>query len=76
VYDHSGRALGEDAAGDWYWELKRPLTTSDVQDAQFASGATALVALAYWDADETADGWTDSGHLQSSDFGWIEVTLP
>ena len=36
----------------------------------------ANMALAYWDADETPDDWTDLGHLQSSSFGWIEVALP
>lgn len=76
VYDHSARVSGEDADGNWYWEISRPLSSGDPQDAQFASGQTAKLAIAYWDADETADGWTDSGHLQSSDLGWIEVHLP
>jgi hypothetical protein len=34
------------------------------------------MALAYWDADETPDGWTAAGHIQSSTGGWIEITLP
>jgi hypothetical protein len=34
------------------------------------------MALAYFDPSETAEGWTDAGHLQSADAGWIEVTLP
>ncbi len=46
------------------------------QGAQFASGGTALLALAYLDPDETLEGWTDTGHLQSSENGWIEVILP
>jgi hypothetical protein len=56
--------------------MSRPLQTGDSQDAQFASGATAYMALAYFDPSETAEGWTDAGHLQSADAGWIEVTLP
>jgi len=70
AYDHQARAQGEDAAGAWYWELKRPLVTGDAQDAQFAHGETAQMALAYWDPDETDTGWTDAGYLQSSDLGW------
>jgi hypothetical protein len=34
------------------------------------------MALAYWDPDETAEGWTGTGHLQSADNGWIAVSLP
>ncbi len=52
------------------------LQTGDPDDAQFSSGMTTYLALAYWDADETPDGWTSEGHLQSSSFGWIEVSLP
>ena len=76
VYDHTGRASGEDAAGNWLWEISRPLATNDPQDAAFPARGTALLAIAYWDADETPDGWTDSGHLQSSDLGWIAVRVP
>ena len=76
VYDHTGRASGEDAAGTWYWEISRPLATGDAQDAQFAAGGAAKLALAYWDPDQTADGWTDSGHLQSAEVGWIIVQVP
>ena len=56
--------------------MSRPFQTGDPQDAQFASGDTALLALAYSDADESLEGWTDTGHLVSSEHGWIEVTLP
>ncbi len=76
VWEHTARAGGEGAEGTWIFEMSRPLQTGDPQDAQFASGATVLVALAYWDADESVEGWTDTGHLQSADIGWIEVTLP
>lgn len=76
MYDHSARAPGEDSEGTWYWEISRPLTTNDPQDAQFTPGGTAKLALAYWDPDETPDGWTDSGHFQSSSLGWITVNVP
>ena len=76
VWEHTGRADGEGADGTWIFEMSRPLDTADPQDAQFASGGTALIALAYFDADETLEGWTDVGHLTSSYEGWIEVTLP
>ncbi len=76
VWEHTARAEGNNAPGTWIFEMSRPLQTGDPQDAQFTSGGTALMALAYWDADETLEGWTDTGHLQSAEVGWIEVTLP
>jgi hypothetical protein len=56
--------------------MSRPLDTGDTQDAQFASGEKAYLALAYFDPSETPEGWTDAGHLQSADIGWIEIALP
>ncbi len=76
IWEHTARASGNGAEGTWIFEMSRPLQTGDPQDAQFASGATILVALAYFDADESLEGWTDTGHLLSADAGWIEVTLP
>jgi hypothetical protein len=76
VWEHTARADGIGADGTWIFEMSRPLQTGDPQDAQFASGGTVLLALAYYDADETADGWTAEGHLVSSENGWIAVTLP
>ena len=76
VWEHTASAEGAGAEGTWIFEMSRPLQTGDTEDAQFASGGTALIALAYFDADETLEGWTDTGHLQSSENGWIEVTLP
>jgi len=75
VWEHTARASGAGADGSWIFEMSRPLTTGDPQDGQFASGSTAYAALAYFDPDEGADGWTDAGHLQSAYSGWIEVTL-
>ncbi len=76
VWDHTARALGNGADGTWIFEMSRPLDTGDPDDAIFVPGATVKIALAYWDADETDKGWTDAAHLQSSDAGWILVTLP
>lgn len=76
VWEHTARSSGAGAEGTWIFEMSRPLQTGDSEDAQFASGDTILVALAYFDADESLEGWTDTGHLQSADVGWIEVTLP
>jgi hypothetical protein len=76
VWKHTAADQGAGAKGVWIFEMSRPLQTGDSQDAQFASGATAYMALAYFDPSETPKGWTDAGHLQSADAGWIEVTLP
>jgi hypothetical protein len=73
VWSHSNPTEGGE--GTWVFEIKRPLDTGDEQDAQFAVGSTALMALAYWDADQTPSGWEDDGHAQSSNQGWIEVTF-
>ena len=75
VWEHTARASGAGADGSWIFEISRPLQTGDGQDAQFASGGTAHVALAYFDPTEGPAGWTDAGHLQSAYNGWIEVTL-
>jgi len=75
VWEHSARASGPGAEGSWIFEMSRPLQTGDPQDAQFASGSTAYVALAFFDPTESAVGWSDPGHLQSAYNGWIEVTL-
>ena len=74
VWTHTAAAAGGD--GTWIFEMSRPLQTGDTQDAQFASGEKALLALAYFDPSETPEGWTDAGHLQSADLGWLEVALP
>ncbi len=76
VWEHTGRAGGTGADGTWIFEMSRPLDTGDPQDTLFVSGGAVKVALAYFDADETLEGWTDAGHLVSAYEGWIEVTLP
>jgi len=76
VWTHTAADSGPGAPGIWVFEMSRPLQTGDTQDAQFASGEKAHIALAYFDPNETVEGWSDAGHLQSADNGWIEVTLP
>jgi len=76
VWKHTAADSGPGAQGVWVFEMSRPLQTGDTQDAQFASGEKVYIGLAYWDPNETAEGWTGAGHLQSADNGWIEVTLP
>lgn len=75
VWAHTGQASGAGATGTWIFEMSRPLQTGDAQDGQFEAGKIAYVALAYFDPDESTDGWTDVGHLQSAYSGWIEVTI-
>ncbi len=77
-WDHTGRAQGISADGTWIFEIARPLQTGDPQDAQFELGGTAFLALAYWDGNEGREedgGWTDAGHVQSANEGWIEVVF-
>jgi phage baseplate assembly protein gpV len=76
VWEHTARAQGAGADGTWIFEISRPVQTGDSEDAQFASGGAAHIAIAYFDPDEGAEGWTDNGHLVSAEAGWIEVILP
>ncbi len=76
VWEHTARASGQGANGIWVFEFSRLLQNDDPDDAQLSSGDTIAMALAYWDADETVDGWTGAGHVQSSSDGWILVGLP
>jgi DMSO reductase family type II enzyme heme b subunit len=73
VWGHSNPEQGAD--GTWYFEMARPLLSGDPDDADFAIGETLRLLLAYWDADETEEGWTGRGHYQNSDQNWIEVIL-
>jgi hypothetical protein len=74
AWTHTATAPGGE--GKWIFEMSRPLSTGDPQDAQLTSGGTANMAIAYWDPEESETGWSDAGHLQSAEHGWIEVTLP
>jgi hypothetical protein len=76
VWEHTARSQGAGADGMWVFEMSRLLETGDPDDAQLSPGGIAAMALAYWDADETPEGWTGAGHVQSSSDGWIDVTLP
>jgi hypothetical protein len=72
-WNHTGAEAGAD--GTWIFEMSRPLQTGDPQDAQLEAGSTAPLALAWFDPSESAEGWSDAGHLTSSYGGWIEVNL-
>jgi hypothetical protein len=74
VWNHTDPT--EDGAGDWIFEMRRPLQTGDEHDAQLEVGAaSAGMAIAYWDPDFGPEGWEDDSHVQSANQGWIEVTL-
>lgn len=72
-WSHTGGDIGAD--GTWIFEMARPLQTGDPEDAQFESGGTAELVLAWWDGNETPEGWTDAGHLTHSYDGWVTVNL-
>ncbi|MFQ5793594.1 MAG: ethylbenzene dehydrogenase-related protein [Candidatus Bipolaricaulia bacterium] len=75
AWSHTGQAGGNGTPGVYIFEMSRPLQTGDPQDLQFLIGETYQLALAYWDPDETPNGWTDAGHLQSTNFVWIALKL-
>ena len=64
-----------DGAGVWTFEIRRPLQTGDAQDAQFAIGGSALMGVAYWDPDNSPEGWDDPEHVNSAIDGWIQVNF-
>ena len=74
VWTHTNPVDGGE--GTYTFEIRRPLITGDVQDAQFAPGEIALFAVAYWDPDnDPVEGWEDAEHVQSANRGWIEIVL-
>lgn len=73
VFSHSDPVVGSD--GTYVFEMSRPLQTGDEQDAQFTVGETARVGAAYWDPDNSPDGWSDDEHVQTANEGWIDVTF-
>lgn len=73
VMTHSNPVI--DGDGVWTFELRRPLQTGDAQDAQFAAGGSALMGVAYWDPDNSPDGWDDPEHVNSAIDGWIQVNF-
>ncbi|MFQ5836585.1 MAG: ethylbenzene dehydrogenase-related protein [Candidatus Bathyarchaeia archaeon] len=87
AWSHTDRSA-TGASGQWIFEFKRSLTTSDTlkQDIQFEVGKTYKMAIAYWDADELGEpgvdyGWSDAGHYatcrdpEALDFSWIDLEL-
>jgi len=72
-WTHTASVQDED--GTWTFELSRPLVTGDSQDVQFAVGESVLMGVAYWDADNTPEGWDDDQHVTSGNSGFVEVTL-
>jgi hypothetical protein len=73
VWTHTSDVAGED--GTWTFEMKRPLQTGDAGDAQFEVGSSSQLAIAYWDADSTPEGWEDEHHVVSANQGWITVNF-
>ena len=65
VWNHDGTS--------WIFEISRPLTTGDSTDAQLKDGGK--LALAYWDPDNSEEGWEGNEHVVSSEVGWIDVTF-
>jgi len=72
-WSHSAADIGGD--GTWVFEMARPLSTGDSQDAAWEAGGIAELVLAWWDPNETGEGWTDAGHLTNAYDGWITVNL-
>jgi hypothetical protein len=72
-WSHSAADIGGD--GTWVFEMARPLSTGDPQDAAWEAGGMAELVLAWWDPNETGEGWSDAGHLTNAYDGWITVNL-
>jgi len=72
-WSHSSADIGGD--GTWVFEMARPLSTGDPQDAAWEAGGMAELVLAWWDPNETEEGWSDAGHLTNAYDGWITVNL-
>ena len=73
VFSHSNPVA--DGEGTWTFEMRRPLQTGDATDAQFGAGHSVLMGVAYWDADNSPEGWDDDEHVNSATQGWIQVNF-
>jgi len=73
VFGHSNPVA--DGEGTWTFEIRRPLQTGDATDFQVTAGQSALMGVAYWDADNSPEGWDDDEHVNSAIDGWIQVNF-
>lgn len=75
AWKHTNPTEGMD--GTYIFELSRPLSTaSATTDAQYLAGGAYDVGVAFWDPNESADGWSDPGHYVTGCANkWIELQL-
>ena len=60
---HSNNSTTVEDGAYYVFELSRPLKTgSATTDSQLAAGDTYEFGLAFWDPNQTVDGWSDNGH--------------
>ena len=67
------------AEGYYVFELSRPLTTpSPETDVQLKAGTEVNFGIAFWNPDETQNGWSNAGHVVtacSPGWDWIGLRL-
>eukprot|EP00977_Amphora_coffeiformis_P017212 scaffold5520_cov167-Amphora_coffeaeformis.AAC.2 len=75
AWSHSENVTGE--LGDYHFELSRLLATqSTTTDVQMSPGGTYKMGIAFWDPNQFATGWTDSGHyLTGCGNNWVDLVL-
>jgi hypothetical protein len=76
AWDFSGNAT-DGEKGDYIFEFSRPLTTSSPDmDIQLTAGTEVGFGVAFWDPNEKAGGWSDSGHyVTGCSADWIGLRL-
>ena len=74
---HSNNSTTVEDGAYYVFELSRLLTTpSSTTDRQLAAGETYEFGLAFWDPNQSADGWSDDGHYVTGCADqWMELVL-
>ena len=72
---HTNPVDGE--LGTYVFEMSRLLTTPSTKtDAQMEAGGTYEIGVAFWDPNESMEGWSDAGHYTTGCAqSWIELEL-
>jgi len=75
AWSHTENVIGE--LGDYHFELSRLLVTkSTATDIQLAPNNTYKMGVAFWDPNQFATGWIDSGHyLTGCANNWVDLVL-
>ncbi len=62
VWDHTTTTYTNGDAGKYIFEYSRSMNAAEDTDASYKDGGESEIFFAYWNPQETGDGWTANGH--------------